>query len=80
MTTTLTPLDEFINELHRATERHACPPVAVVLSPMHPCALGLPPSIYGLAASYDRQMTPSQGFIFFDTLEAYSRFVSKITP
>jgi hypothetical protein len=74
-----TPLDSFVLELHRATERHQAAPVAVALSPLHPVALGLPPSIYGMAAVYDRQLTPEQGFLFFDTQESFNRYASKIT-
>lgn len=73
----MTPLDLFILELHRATERHQCPPVAVAMSALQPVAIGLPKSIYGLAVCYDTALTVDQGFIFFDSVDAFARYVSK---
>jgi hypothetical protein len=76
----MTPLDSFILDMHRATERHQCPPVAVALSPHQPVALGLPPSIMGLATCYDTSLSVEQGPIFFDTIQAFTRYASKANP
>lgn len=80
MTPTQTPLDEFISELHRAAERNQSSPVAVALSPYHIISGGKPPSIYGLATCYDKSLSVSQGFLFFDTLEAFNRYRAKVNP
>ena len=76
----MTPLDTFITEMHRAAERHQAAPVAVALSPLQPVALGLPPSIYGLATCYDSSLSLEQGFLFFDTTDAFNRYRTKATP
>ena len=75
-----TILDNFIIELHYASERMLRDPVACVVPIAHPIATGLPPSIYGIAAAYDRGLTVSQGVIFFDDLSAFNRYVSQIKP
>ena len=76
----MTPLDSFLIELQRAATRLNGAPVAVALSPHQPVALGLPASIYGLATCYDTTLSVQQGFIFFDTNEAFTRYRTRANP
>jgi hypothetical protein len=76
----MTALDLFIHELARASARLQAAPVAVALSPHQPVAVGLPPSIYGLATCYDTGLSVAQGFVFFDTHDAFNCYRTKANP